>query len=422
RSTRSATRARLWSRASSPSRSTSGSISSGCTASATSVWRSPPASRRSSTSASSGSGCAARSAASADAARSSPRRASSAPPCSWAGHSSPSCGRRAAGWPTACPEKPRWWASAWRSAARSPSSSTACSRSRGARTSKPRSRRSRGACAGDSVREAGSGGARFVWGALATLLAALSGAVVVLATNRWVGVRDLPAFVAGTLPLALLIGFLSTALGRQELKLPNNARYALGLALGGVFGFLWSVAVSLGAFPWFAELRVPVIPCWVGGGAAGLVSGLTMWPARGKVPELLLLCGFAVGVVACYEPVRAAFSGDQQVTVVFLRWWPDSTGTSAADARLSPGVQKALRTAGIQGHGEIGGRGVHGHGKPSLAVFVLRGPLAGRMTVAIPDRDTIVYEQRTSAFEMVPGNSPTLERTIDLYPDRHDSL
>jgi hypothetical protein len=272
------------------------------------------------------------------------------------------------------------------------------------------------------MKEAGSGKGRFVWGALTTFLAAASAAVVVVALDQWTAFRDLPAFLAGTLPLALLIGVLSSALGREELKLPNSARYALGFSIGGVFGFLWSVALSLGAFPWFATLRIPVIPCWVGAGAAGLVSGLTMWPARGKVPELVLLCATAVGVVACYEPVRQALSGDQQLTVVFVRWWPDGTGGTQDDPRLSSAVRTALSASGIQGRLEFGGSAVYGRGKHSLAVFALKGPLPGRMTVAIPDADTIAYVQRARAFEMVPENSPTLDRTMDLYPDRHDSL
>ena len=272
------------------------------------------------------------------------------------------------------------------------------------------------------MEEAGSGRGRFVWGALTAFLAAGSAALVVVALDQWNGFRDLPAFLAGTLPLALLIGVLSSALGREELKLPNSARYALGFSIGGVFGFLWSVALSLGAFPGFATLHIPVIPCWVGAGAAGLVSGLTMWPARGKVPEMVLLCAFAVGVVACYEPVRQALSGDQELTVVFVRWWPSETGGTQDDPRLSPAVRRALSASGIQGRLEFSGDAVYGRGKHSLAVFALKGPLPGRMTVAIPDADTIAYVQRARAFEMVPENSPTLDRTMDLYPDRHDSL
>src|SRR5262249_33189666 len=190
--------------------------------------------------------------------------------------------------------------------------------------------------------------------------------------------------VLGTLPLALLIGILSSALGRPELKLPNSARYALGLTMGAVFGFLWAAAVSSGALPWLAETRIPVIPCWVGGGAAGLVSGLTTWPARGKLPALVPLCGLAVPAVVCYEPVRTAFSSGQDLTVVFVRWWPDSTATTVAPSA----VKKALRTAGIQGRVELAGR--YGRGKHALAVVVLRGPVTSRLSVAIPDRDTIV--------------------------------
>jgi hypothetical protein len=274
------------------------------------------------------------------------------------------------------------------------------------------------------VQEAGKGAARFLWGCLATLLAAIVGAAVVVVTQQWVGLRDLPVFFLGTLPLAILIGFLSAVLGRQELKLPNSARYALGLAMGAVFGFLWAAALSLGAVPWFAALHLPLVACWVGAGIAGLVSGLTMWPAGGKIPELVLLCLLAVAVVACYEPVRQMFSGDEQLTIVFVRWWPDASTPpgAASDPRLSPAVRKALSAAGIQGRLEFAGKAVHGRGKHSLAVFALSGPLRGRMTVAIPDHDTIAYVQRASALEMVPENSPTLERTMDLYPDRHDSL
>lgn len=272
------------------------------------------------------------------------------------------------------------------------------------------------------MEEAGGGVGRFLWGTMTTLVAALLGAITVLASSQWIGFRELPAFAAGTLPFALIIGILSSALGRQELKLPNSARYALGLSIGAVFGFLWSVALALGAFPAFAQMHIPVIPCWVGAGAAGLTAGLTYWPLRGKLPELVLLCGLAVGVVACYEPVRQALSGDQELTVVFVRWWPDEGGALVTDPHLSPAVRLALSASGIQGRIELAQTAVHGRGKHALAVFALSGPLPGRMTVAIPDADTIAYVQRQTAFEMAPENSPTLDRTMDLYPDRHDSL
>jgi hypothetical protein len=135
-----------------------------------------------------------------------------------------------------------------------------------------------------------------------------------------------------------------------------------------------------------------------------------------------LLCAFAVAVVACYEPVREALSGDGQLTVVFVRWQPDEAGGPPTGLGLNPAVRKALSAAGVQGRLELAGKAVHGRGKRSLAVFALQGSLPGRMTVAIPDADTIVYLQRASAFEMVPENSPTLDRTMDLYPDRRDSL
>jgi hypothetical protein len=272
------------------------------------------------------------------------------------------------------------------------------------------------------VQEAGTGGGRFLWGALTTFLAATSGAAIALVTADWAGFRDLPLLFAGTVPLALIVGLLSAVLGRQDLKLPNSARYALGLAIGAVFGFLWAAAMTLGLPSWFGVARLPVIPCWVGGGAAGLVSGLTQWPARGKIPELVVLCGLAVAGVACYEPVRQALSGDEQLTVVFVRWRPGAAIAPGAAASLSPAVRTALSAAGVEGRVELFGSAVHGHGKHSLAVIALSGPLPGHMTVAIPDADTIVFVQRASAFEMVPENSPTLDRTMDLYPDRRDSL
>jgi len=268
------------------------------------------------------------------------------------------------------------------------------------------------------VREAGSGAGRFFWGAGATLVAAAAAAVAVIYTNAWLGIRDLPAFFAATLPLALFLGLLSATLGRQELKLPNSARYALGIAMGAVFGFLWAVASALGLAHWLSEVHLPAMACWVGAGAAGLTSGLTLWSGRGKALELLLLCGLAVAIVACYEPVREALSGDQKLTVVFVRWWPAETSPPPADRRLAPAVKTALSASGVIGRIELAASAVYGRGRPALAVIALTGPLAGHMTIAIPDADTIVYVQRTHAFELVPENSPTLDRLLELFPDR----
>ena len=288
-------------------------------------------------------------------------------------------------------------------------------------TWRPRWPRSRAACGGPEMSE-GGGRARFLWGAIVTLLAAAAGAAAVLVARAAAGTFDLIPFFAGTLPLALFVGLLAIALGRDELKLGNGARAALGLTIGAVFGFLWAaVAASLLA-RFIAEISLPVMPCWIAAGAAGLVSGLTRRPAGGKVAETILLCGFAVALVAASEPVRQALSGDQELHVVFVRWWPDQEEALVGAARPDSTLRRRLGAAGIVGRSEISGRAVHGHGRRALAVVVFTGPLAGRSTIPLPDADTIVYVQKAAAFQMVPENSPTLERTLDLYPNRRDPL
>jgi len=268
----------------------------------------------------------------------------------------------------------------------------------------------------------GGGWARFLWGAIATLLAAAAGAAAVLVTREAAGIFDLIPFFAGTLPLALLVGLLAVAIGRDELKLGNGARAALGLTIGGVFGFLWAAVAAIGLVRFVSEISLPVMPCWIAGGAAGLAQGLTRRPAWGKVAETILLCGFAVAVVAGSEPVRQALSGDQELHVVFVRWSPDQEEAQVGAARPDSALRHTLRAAGILGRTEITGRAVHGRGRRALAVVVFTRPLARPSTIALPDADTIVYVQKGAAFQMVPENSPTLERTLDLYPNRLDPL
>lgn len=268
----------------------------------------------------------------------------------------------------------------------------------------------------------GGGGSRFLWAAIATLLAAAAGAAAVLVIREGAGIFDLIPFFGGTLPLALFVGLLAVALGRDELKLGNGARTALGLTIGAVFGFLWAAVAASGLVRFISEISLPVMPCWIAAGAAGLAQGLTRRPPLGKVVEAIVLCGFVLTVVAASEPVHQALSGEQQLQCVFVRWWPDQPGTLVGAARPDSALRHMLGSAGILGRTEISGRAVHGRGRRALAIIVFTGPLATRSTIPLPDADTIVYVQRVRAFQMVPENSPTLERTLDLYPNRLDPM
>lgn len=270
----------------------------------------------------------------------------------------------------------------------------------------------------ESPREGGSALGRFLWGAVTTVLAATAGAVAYLYAADWLGLGDLKSFLTYTVPLAIFIGLVATVLGRQELRIQNAARYVLGLAVGGVFGFLFTLAVSLVLGDWFRAYSFPVLACWVAGASAGLVSGLTTWPKRGKVLELVILLGFAVAVVTVYDPIRTRLLHDEQLTVVFVKWKPGETA-GTADEQITPAVREALRSAGLEGRFDFTSSMTVGKGRRALAVIVMREPLRTKVTTYVPDADTIVYVQRPGTFELIPGTSATLERPIDIYPERN---
>jgi hypothetical protein len=116
-----------------------------------------------------------------------------------------------------------------------------------------------------------------------TTLGAVGAAVCYLAANSWFGSGDLPAMVFWSAPLgglvAMAVRMLSPLLDRAR----RAWRFAAFAILGGILGYLWTVAVALILGGWIAAFSFPVLFCWMAGGilggtAAALVAQPRSWP------------------------------------------------------------------------------------------------------------------------------------------------
>jgi hypothetical protein len=108
--------------------------------------------------------------------------------------------------------------------------------------------------------------------------------------------------------------------------------------------------------------------------------------------------------------------------VIFCRWTRSSMPLRVEDLRANPMLTdedvKLLGTAGIRGHLNVTGAGIHGSGAQARAIVLLNTPLEKPTILKQPHATSVVYVQEKEAFVSYPPNTNFIERGIELRPDR----
>ena len=111
----------------------------------------------------------------------------------------------------------------------------------------------------------------------------------------------------------------------------------------------------------------------------------------------------------------------EKMEQIFVRWIPGAKDLSVKkflDLNLKDEEIALLKEAGITGGLEI--RGSSGWGrecKASRAVFIMKKLIESPIELQLPNETTIIYVQGDDGLKKIPGDAPTLDRTIRFRPD-----
>ena len=177
------------------------------------------------------------------------------------------------------------------------------------------------------------------------LLASCAVAAGIVLAMGGFGAGDVAAFLAWTFPFSLAIG------GSAAVLAPPLSRTGPGraLALAGLVALaaavLWTIAVGAVLGPFFLPFSFPVFPCWLAGGATGVLSVAGVgsgWRGTAVAAALAfpLVVFVATAALLAFGPRR----DDQDIDVVaYFR-------TDASAAEISGFSEtRLIRLAGIDG-------------------------------------------------------------------------
>jgi antitoxin component YwqK of YwqJK toxin-antitoxin module len=122
--------------------------------------------------------------------------------------------------------------------------------------------------------------------------------------------------------------------------------------------------------------------------------------------------------------IRDEFYCNEKMEQIFVRWIPGDKDLSVKkflDLNLKDEEIALLKEAGITGDLEIrGSSGLGRECKASRAVFIMKKLIDSPIELKLPNETTIIYVQGDDGWEKIPGDAPTLDRTIRFKPDTNN--
>jgi hypothetical protein len=258
--------------------------------------------------------------------------------------------------------------------------------------------------------------------ALGTFLASTVIAAA-LGTRSGLGLSDLPVFAFWTGPFSVLVSVVHFFVAGRLRAMPIWSILLAAMFLGVLVSLAWVQVVSTVLGPWFGTFGIPVSICWLGGAAAGLLSGLAASGAMG-VPSWListaLILTVSLGLGMKADVIAAELTGEQKIEVMVLRV-ADPGETLSLDERAAREIGRdelsQLEAAGVRGRLELTGGGHYGHGRRSArVVLVVTEPIDQKATLPLPDGTTAIYIQKGKDWGVYPPGVPTLVRSIRIEP------
>lgn len=241
--------------------------------------------------------------------------------------------------------------------------------------------------------------------------------------QNWFGVSDLTFLVMWFVPVGLIAAGLAAHLVKRALRWSIGVRYLVGLGLGLLLGFCWTLCVALLLGPWWGAVSLPALMCWMAGAVSGVVGGLVLGPgssARARLATIVVLVTVAVVAAVSSKPLDTQLSHDQTLSVLFLKWMPGSeplTIETERDEALTDAAVALVRLAKTRGQVRVmWGGSRHGRGPAATVLILLQRPISRPVSLRQPDRSMAVYVQNDQGFVMYPADGKTLDREITLSP------
>jgi hypothetical protein len=178
-----------------------------------------------------------------------------------------------------------------------------------------------------------------------TLLASCAVAAAIVLAAGGFGAGDLAAFLAWTLPFSLAIGGSAAALAPRLSRTGPVAGLALAGLVAVAVAVLWTIAVGLLFGRLVLPFSFPVFPCWLAGGATGLLSGVGLGSSWRRTAVVASLVAPLVVFVATAALLALGPQPDDQDIDVVAYFRADASAaeiTAFSEARL-------VRLDGIDG-------------------------------------------------------------------------
>jgi len=243
-----------------------------------------------------------------------------------------------------------------------------------------------------------------------------------VAINRGFGTRDLLPFLTWTLVFAAVVALVAQILASTHVKMPALLRYCLAGASGVVVGVLWTYVVGQLLGPWLGAFSLPILLCWIAGGASGMI--LTMlYQENRRHAALISVSVILVLTVSAWtlsKSLGVFISGEQQLELLVLKWHPGTKPLTTTEA-LEPSISKSdleyLKAIGLTGEVRFSGSCKDGEGKAARAIIVMQAPLSEPVDLSLPNASQVIYVQTESGWNQYPLEAPTSQKQIRLWTD-----
>lgn len=192
--------------------------------------------------------------------------------------------------------------------------------------------------------------------AIVCLVTSLLSAAAFVAANNWIGVGDLSAMIAWSLPLAGLIYVAFSQLVVRLSRMHTAWLYVTLTLVGAAAGIVWTIVAALLLGGWIAAFSFPVLFCWV---SSGLASGIAcVWMQRPRSWPLATVVIVSVAV-ALLQLGKFALAPEPVVDVVLApgttqadeeRFWMDVIGQRTGRTPTEHTLLDGISAAGISAY------------------------------------------------------------------------
>lgn len=247
-----------------------------------------------------------------------------------------------------------------------------------------------------------------------------------VAISRGFGARDLLPFLTWTLAFAAIVAPVAQMLVYALVKVPALPRSCLAGVSGIVVGVLWTYAVGQLLGPWLSAFSLPILLCWIAGGASGMILAMlyhegTRRAALIAVPVILVL---SLSAWTLSKSLGGLLSGEQQLELLVIKWHPGPkplTSTEVQGLAISKNDLERLKTIGLTGEVMYSGSAKYGEGQSARAIIVTQAPLSEPVNLPQPAGSQVIYVQTESGWNRYPPEARTSQKQMRLWTDLRGS-